>query len=281
MAVVGISLSAPLAAYVAAPALAIAFWRNAMAGAVLLPRLIIRRRVGRLGRGDSALCLLAGLFLAAHFGTWIPSLTMTSVAASTALVCTTPLWAAAIARVRGFPVPVAVWTGMAIALLGVVIVSGLGGDTSTRALVGNLLALAGGACMAAYLSVGEKVRRRVDNETYTALCYSAAAGALLIVCLATDTRLWGYEPGTWVGLVALTVAGQLVGHSLLNRALSVVSGSTVAVISLLEVPGAALIAAVWLGQMPAVTVYLGVAVIMFGIHLAIRAGHRPGGVNGP
>jgi drug/metabolite transporter (DMT)-like permease len=285
-AVVGISSSAPLAAAAAAPALAIAFWRNAMASTVLLAgaaaqkgtRRRSRERSGEpsaagfdgLGRREIALCALAGVFLAAHFGLWIPSLTMTPVAASTALVCTTPLWSGMIAKARGLPMPWAAWAGMGLAVVGVLVVTSVDVNASPRALLGDALALGGGACMAAYLAVGERVRQRVTTETYTLVCYGTAAVLLLVACLASGAALVGYDARTWAALVALAAAGQLVGHSLLNRSLEVLSGSAVAVITLLEVPGASLLAALWLGQAPSPATWAGVAVIFAGVCLAVR-----------
>ena len=90
VAIAAASSSAPLIVYAAAPALAIAFWRNALALALTVPVALVRRRpeliaLGRRdGRRRAVPCLLAGVALAAHFGTWIPSAKLTSVAAATA-----------------------------------------------------------------------------------------------------------------------------------------------------------------------------------------------------
>jgi drug/metabolite transporter (DMT)-like permease len=93
IAVLGISLSGPLTALVMAAPLAIAFWRNAAGAAALLPVLLIRERATLTGLRlrDLRSSAVAGLFLAGHFAAWLPSLTMTSVAASIALVTTTPI----------------------------------------------------------------------------------------------------------------------------------------------------------------------------------------------
>jgi hypothetical protein len=45
-------------------------------------------------------CVLSGLALAVHFGTWVPSAKLTTVATATALVCTTPIWSAVIATAQ-------------------------------------------------------------------------------------------------------------------------------------------------------------------------------------
>ena len=60
------------------------------------------------------------------------------------------------------------------------------------------------------------------------------------------------------------------GHSLLNRALRSAGATTVALCILLEVPGASLVAWVWLGQVPPVAVVPGAALVLGGIALVIR-----------
>src|SRR5688572_13624314 len=103
VAVLAVSSSAPLIAFAAAPALAVAFWRNALATAVLAPVVAVSRRaeVRDVLRGprrrEGVFCLLAGLALAAHFATWMPSVQLGSVATATALVATQPVWQGLIA----------------------------------------------------------------------------------------------------------------------------------------------------------------------------------------
>src|SRR5829696_3837732 len=133
---VDVSTSAPLIAATAAPALAIACWRNLLAGAVLLPVALVRRHaeLRRLDRRQWGLCLLAGTLLAGHFATWVPSVTLTSVASSTALVSTQPVWAALLARVLGRQVRRPVWIGTGVAVVGAALLTGVDLSVSGRAL---------------------------------------------------------------------------------------------------------------------------------------------------
>src|SRR5947208_5244443 len=89
---VAVSTSGPIITATAAPALAIAFWRNALATGVLVPLTLVRHRaeVARLRPRERWLAAAAGVFLALHFGTWVPSLRYTGVASATALVSTQP-----------------------------------------------------------------------------------------------------------------------------------------------------------------------------------------------
>jgi drug/metabolite transporter (DMT)-like permease len=278
VAVLGISFSAPLAAVagaLAVPALAIAFWRTAAASVVLAPVAVRSGRdAARVTGRDVRTCAVAGLLLAVHFGTWIPSLLLTSVATSTALVCTTPLWTALFTRLLGGHVPALVWAGGAVALAGVVLVAGVDLAASPRALLGDALALLGGVAMAGYLLVGAAARARLATSTYTLLCYATAALALLAVVLAGGVPLAGWPVGGWLALAGITLCGQFLGHTLLNRALRTVGAPVVAVVSLLEVPGAAVVAALWLGERSAPTTLVGLAVLLGGVGLVVH-GRRP------
>ncbi|WP_107062612.1 DMT family transporter [Streptomyces hygroscopicus] len=273
VAIAGVSLSAPLAAATAAPALAIAFWRNAMAVGALTPFALWRHRGELRGMGRRAVLLsaAAGTLLALHFGAWLPSLHMTSVASSTALVTTTPIWTALLLRLRGHRPPALAWLGMGLAFLGVVILTGVDLSASPRALMGDALALLGGMAAAGYVLLGAEVRRSVSTTAYAYVCYATTSVLLLLTCLVAGAELGGYSGTAWLQLAALTVTAQLLGHTLINRVVKGLGPSVTSTAILLETPGAALIAALWLGQMPPVAAYPALAVILGGLALVITA----------
>lgn len=276
IAVLGVSTSGPLIAATAAPALAIAFWRNAMAMVAIGPVALVRfrREFRRLSGPEWRVCALAGVLLAAHFATWVPSVKLTSVASATALVATQPIWAAVLARTFGRRIRAGAWVGIGVGVIGAALVTGADFSISGRAVVGDLLALAGGALAAAYVTAGGASRRSVSTTVYTAVAYSLCALVLLVVCVLSGQRLAGYDGGTWARLVGLTVGAQLVGHSLINRVLSSTSATVVSLAILFEVPGAAVLAAVFLGQTPPLAVLPGLALLLAGLAIVVRSGGR-------
>jgi drug/metabolite transporter (DMT)-like permease len=276
IALVAVSTSGPLIAATAVPALAIAFWRNAMASAVLVPAVLLtcRDELRGLDRRERRLTALAALMLALHFATWVPSLTYTSVASATALVATQPVWAALLSARRGVHVSRAVWTGIAVAMCGALLLTGVDLQVSGRALFGDLLALAGGAFAAAYMVAGSEVRRSVSTTTYTALCYSMTAVLLLVVCVVGRQSLSGYDADDWLKLLALTAGAQLLGHSLFNLVLKRTDATVVSLSLLLEIPGAALIAAVFLNQTPPLLAIPAAVLLVCGLAIVVRAGSR-------
>lgn len=271
VAVLAVSTSGPLIAAAAAPSLAIAFYRNAMASGLLLPWALTRCRaeLRALGRREWRLALLAGVLLAAHFATWTPALALTSVASATALVATQPVWAALIAHLRGSTISRRAWLGIAVAVSAAALLSGIDSAVSPRALAGDALAVVGGIFAAMYVSIGAEARRSLSTTTYTLVCYSTASVLLLVGCLVGRAQLGGYRPVTWLQLLALTAGAQLLGHSVINRVLRTTSATVVSLAILLEVPGAALIAAVFLHQRPPAAALPAAALLLVGIGLVV------------
>ncbi len=277
VAVAAVSTSAPLIREAEAPALAIAFWRNALAVAVLAPVCVARRReeIARLERRPARGALLAGLLLAAHFATWVPSLSFTTVASSVALVATQPVWAALLARARGQAVPARAWLGIGIAVSGAVLLTGVDVALSGRALAGDGLALAGGALAAAYVTVGGDVRQTMSTTLYTAICYATAAGVLGVLCLGGGQALGGFDGGTWLCLLALTVGPQFLGHSVVNRVLRTTSATVVSVAILFEIVGSTFLAWIAFGEAPPAGAYPAAVLIAAGVVLVVLSGRSP------
>jgi drug/metabolite transporter (DMT)-like permease len=275
VAVLAVSTAAPLVRVADAPTLAIAFWRNALALPVLAVLVAAsagaRASLRGLDRRERRLSLLAGLFLAAHFAAWVPSLSFTSVASSVALVSTQPVWAALIARRRGHHVARRTWWGIGLAMAGAVVLTGVDVQVSARALFGDVLALAGGALAAAYVTAGAEVRRTVPTAVYALVCYGVAAAALLAVCLAGRQQLAGYDATTWWALAAMVAGPQLLGHTVVNRVLRTTGPTLVSVAILFEIVGSAVLAWIAFDEVPPVSAVPAGILIIAGVVLVVRA----------
>jgi drug/metabolite transporter (DMT)-like permease len=275
-AVAAVSTAAPLIREARAPALAVAFWRNAFAAGVLGPVCALRRRqeIARLAPESARGAVLAGGLLSAHFATWVPSLSFTTVASSVALVATQPVWAALLARARGHEIPTRAWAGIGLAVGGALVLTGVDVAISGRALVGDLLAVAGGVLAAGYVTVGGEVRQSVSTTLYTAICYSTAAVVLGLVCLGGGQALAGFDGRTWLCLLALTAGPQFLGHSIVNRVLRTTSATIVSVAILFEIVGSTLLAWAAFGESPPAGSYPAAILIAVGIVLVVTSG-RP------
>lgn len=274
--VIGVSASGPIMAATAAPALAIAFWRNLL-GAFLMggPAAFSKRaEFASLTRSDYRRLTVAAVALALHFACFVTALKLTSVAAATALVCLQVAWIALFDALRGTRTQRAVVVGLGVAFVGVVIITGFDLSLSREALLGDLLALAGGALAGIYQMAGAAARKTMSTGTYTTLCYGMCSLILLACCAVMRQPIVGFSPAAWVGILAVTLLAQIMGHSVFNHLLAVMSPLVVSMIILLEIPGAAILAAVFLGeQLPAGT-YGGLGLILVGLAVVIRGQQR-------
>jgi drug/metabolite transporter (DMT)-like permease len=218
--------------------------------------------------------VLAGAALAAHFGTFIPSLQFTSVASASALVCSQAVWAGILGRLLGERLPRQAWVGTAICLVGVLLVTGVDVSLSARALGGDALALIAGVFGGVYIVTGGFVRRDLSTLAYTQLCYGACGLLLLAACLIAGRPLSGYATADWIRIAVLTVVGQLVGHSIFNFVLRSISPTIVSLATLFTVPLAALIAALALGQTPPIAAIPAMVLLIAGTAMVINARER-------
>ncbi len=277
----GVASSGPLIAgtlgATSVTALAIAFWRNAIAAVVMASPVLIRepRQFRKITRNEFTWSAVAAVALAFHFACFITALQLTSVAAATALVCLQSAWIAVFQLLRGTRHRWPVLVGLGIALGGVAVITGFDMGTSPKALIGDILALAGGALAGLYTLAGGKARQSMGIGTYTTLCYGICAAIVAVLALTSGQPLVGFDAGGWLGIVAITVCAQLVGHTAFNHLLATMSPLLVSMIILLEIPGAAVLAAVFLHETLPAGTYGGLALILVGLAVVV-AGQRRG-----
>jgi len=195
-----------------APSLVIAAYRLTIASLILAPFLFRQRqKLRELSLAQYKMAFLSGLFLALHFGAWITSLEYTNVTSSVVLVQTTPLFVAAFSPLLLGEIPSRrTLIGLGLAFGGGLIIAlsdtcgfsdGLSCSTTTsgsgkNVLLGDLLALLGGAAGAAYLIIGRRLRSDFSLLIYIGLVYSSAATFLIFAVISSGYNLFGYPPIT-------------------------------------------------------------------------------------
>lgn len=252
----------------------VAFVRMLSAGLILLPfDLGSARRQGialRYSKREAALTLLAAVFLAFHYLTWITSLTGTSTFASVALVCTQPLFVAFFSRILFHEkTPRAALPGALLALVGAVTIAlgGLaGGGTEAAAndaFRSNLLALAGAVLMAGHWLTNRENRRTLAAEIYTPILYLATAALLALSLPFGGGFAMPLSALPW--MAGLVLGSTILGHAVLTSALDGVSASVVSFAILGEPVGAMIFSMIFFGEIPTPLVALGGALTLAGL----------------
>jgi drug/metabolite transporter (DMT)-like permease len=257
-----------------APSLVIAASRLTIASLILAPAALIRGKdeLRSLTRGDLALALLSGLFLGLHFATWISSLEYTSVASSVVFVDTSPLFVGLASHLLlKERVSRRMFAGIAVSVLGGMIIGYGDFGLGARELFGDFLALAGAVAVSGYLLVGRKLRRHLSLLSYIFLVYTTAAVFLVAVCFAMGHTFSGYSQQTYLMFILLAIVPQIIGHSSYNWALKYLPATFVGVGTLGEPIGSTILAYFILNEVPTLAKIGGGALILMGIYLSSRA----------
>lgn len=135
---------------------------------------------------------------------------------------------------------------------------------------GNFLALCGAWAVTGYLIIGRKLRAGMSLVPYIFLVYGMASIALIVIMLVSGNTPFGYAPKTYGWILLLAILPQLVGHSTYNWALKYLPAALVAVTTLGEPIGSAILAFFLLNETPAITTIIGGLFILTGIYLASR-----------
>ena len=232
----------------------------------------LRERRALVGR-----TVAAGALLALHFGAWIASLEMTTVLRSTALVALQPVFAGLLGRLLGDRVSPWLYGGAAVSLGGTWVLVGGPDAAAGGSLIGDGLALLGGASAAAYLAVGRSVRDEVPLRAYLGSVH-IIAGVALLFCAAVFLRPLAIEVSrqSILAVLYLGLVPGLVGHGLFNWVVRKVPVDRVALAVLLEPVGATALAWLVLNQGVTTTEAVGAAVVLAGVGLGSVRGAAGG-----
>jgi len=251
---------------------AIAFWRLALATLIAAPFAAARG----LPRGrELAYSIASGVLLAVHFLSWIPSLFLTTVAASTTLVNIHPVVMLLLTKALRERVGKRAVAGVLVATAGALLTTFAPGG-----LLGNALAILGAVSFAGYIALGRVVRSAVNTWGYVAVAYGSAAAVSLLAGVALGSNFFNYSWQVFAMFLLIASIPMMAGHTVFNYLLGRYRAITVATSVLGEPVGATLLAALLLGETPAGYVEtpvgalplqaVGIIITLVGILLVVR-----------
>ena len=270
--VVAVGLAAIFVRLADAPGVVVAAYRMVAASLILSPWTL--RALKKTSPTPAALgyTVLAGVFLGAHFATWITSLSYTSVAASVTLVTTSPLWVALFSWLfLGVAPAFAVILGALTAVLGGSLIGFGDLQAGSAPLLGDLLALAGAVTISAYFLLGRAAQARgLSLQAYIGVAYGVAAVVLLPLPLLLRFSYTGYSLTTLFWILLLALVPQLVGHTSFNYALKYLDPTVVATVTLLEPLVSTGLALLFLREVPGALTIVGAVILLGGVALTTR-----------
>lgn len=235
--------------------------------------------------------VFAGICLALYFATWMTSLGLTSIAASTTLVNLNPLWVILFSwmyycrRPNGQTL-----RGIGLAVAGAIITSaGVTSGTliaeSAHVGLGNSLALLGSVAIALYLCLGHQAQQStLSFRHHLALMYSTAAIVLMPAPLLLGMSYWNHAWQTYGAILMMALVTQLLGHGCINWVGKWLSPTVVSILLLTEPLIASVLGYLCFAEIPSQSLVVGGIVVIGGLAIAICGqyqSHRSSAVTAP
>ncbi|MGI8972898.1 MAG: DMT family transporter [Gaiella sp.] len=223
------------------------------------------RAVVRLPRAGILAGLVAGSLLAAAYGLQTAGLELTTVSSTgfiTGLyVVFTPLLALALFRTA---VPYAAWLGVGLSLVGLLLLSGVPGGSTT----GNALVLGNAVAQSAQIVAIGRFAPRYDPRALTFLQMALSTVVFTSLALALDELSVPRDGSVWFALVATGVFAGALGYLVATWVQARTTAARAALVFTLEAPFAALAGVLLLGEQLGWVGWAGCGVMLAGIVLA-------------
>lgn len=255
------------------PGSASAFYRVLVAAAVLLPWRLARGSTRPVERRAVVIAIIGGVFFGLDLAFWNTSVMYTGAAVASILGNNTPVFVAVFSWLLLHRRPkLAFWIGLSLSVAGclTIMLGPVAAGSTPVTTYGNMLAIGGSVCFAAYLVTTERVRREMDTLTFNALAIAGSIVCLLVVCLLFRLPLWGYSGRAWASVVGLGLVSQLGAYYALVYALGHLPATTTSVGLLAQVPCTAALAWLLLGEPLTAVQLAGGAVVIAGIYIVTR-----------
>ncbi|KKK35915.1 multidrug transporter [Salinicoccus sediminis] len=251
----------------------ISMYRMLFASILLIPIVYrYRSEFTRLSSREWLSLIIAGLFLALHFGFWFESLKLTSVASSTVILALQPIVAMIAAYlIYKERVTRAVIISVFISFSGVLIISW--GDfsfTDMSAFSGNILSFLSVVAVVCYFMIGQRSVRNLKHWVYSFIVFTFAGLFLLVFNLITQEELMSYPPREWLLFLMLAIF-PTIAHVIFNALLDEVSPATISMSMLLEPVGASLLAYLLLSETLDGLQLTGGVIVLIGVYFFLAA----------
>jgi drug/metabolite transporter (DMT)-like permease len=221
-----------------------------------------------LPRRGYAVGVGVGTLLAAAYGLQTAGLELTTVASTgfiTGLyVVFTPLLALVL---LGTPVPRALWFGVALAVGGLLLLNGAPGGSA----LGNALVLANAVFQAFQITAMERYAPRYDARALTFLMMATCLVSFAVLAVALGELEVPRGGVVWGALLVTGLFAGALGYLVATWVQARTTAARAALVFTLEAPFAALFGVLLAGEVLGRAGWLGCAVMMVGIVLAVPA----------
>ena len=214
------------------------------------------------------IAIICGILFACDIALWNTSIMLSKATISTLLANLAPVWVGFGTMLFMKEKPTKLfWIGTAISILGVSIIIGISEVIETELNTGNTLAIVASVFYGAYLITVQKGRNTLDTFSFTTISMISSTIVLGLICIFTETKLWGFSSETWIFLSILGLVPQVLGWLAINQALGHIKPTIASVSLLSQTVFTAFFSILLLNEVLNLHEIGGAAIVLFGIYL--------------
>ncbi len=243
-----------------------AFYRMAIATAILLPVALYKGKLGLENRKLILPIAICGILFASDIAVWNISIQHSSATQATLLTNLSPIWVGVFSFVfLNYRPRKSFWLGTLIALMGMMVFVGVDTILELKLDTAFFLGVLSGLLYALYILVSKTVLEKVEVITFITYSMIFSTVFLFIVNIAFGEEFFWFSSQAWISLFVQGIVCQLIAWLLISYATQNMRATRVSLSLLSQAIFAALLAAVFIGEKITPVQMIGSIIILAGI----------------
>ena len=245
-----------------------AFYRMAIAGALLLPYVIVTKKFKLPRASILILAVLCGLLFASDVAVWNISIQESSATQASLLTNLSPVWVgiASFLFLKNKPAT-NFWIGTVIAVFGMITLVGFEFFLNLDFNAAFLLAILSGVLYAIYMLVSKNVLSEMDVLSFMMVTLITSTLFLGVVCLALNEPFSGFSNAGWLVLFIQGIVCQLIAWLLISYATQNMRATRVSLSLLGQAVLATILAWLFLDEKITFQMIVGGLILLLGIRI--------------
>jgi len=253
-----------------------AFYRMLLGLLFLLPYVLFRRKFTLPSGALWFPIVLCGIIFASDIAVWNLSIHYSNATQATLLTNLSPVWVGVGTFLFLPDKPGSrFWLGTLVALIGMVVLIGVGTFTTMKLDLGFALAMLSGVLYASYMLISKTVLNKIDIVSFMTVSMAVSSIYLFVVCLIFDQPVWHFEPVVWGVFVVQGLVCQLIGWLTINAAMKQMDAKSVSLSLLSQAVVTGLFAWLFIGERITTQMIIGGLVILMGIAITYTGRRKP------
>lgn len=243
-----------------------AFYRMAIATAIILPFALYRKKLKVENLKVLLPILVCGILFASDIAVWNISIQNSTATQATLLTNLSPIWVGVFSLIfLNFRPRKSFWLGMVIALIGMTVFVGIETILNLQLDFAFFLGVLSGILYAIYILISKTVLEKIEVITFITYSMIFSTIFLLLINVVFGEQFFGFSNEAWISLLVQGIVCQLIAWLLISYATQKMRATRVSLSLLSQAIFATILAAIFVNENITSIQMIGSIIILAGI----------------